>query len=730
MASFVSELRRRDVFRVGAAYAVAAWLLLQVADVVLPTFQAPIWVMQGVTVVLIIGFPLALIFAWLFDITPDGVRLDAGEERPELATRIKRRKIDFAIFGLMAVAIVVLVVDRVLTNELPAPIGAAGSIAVLPFENRSAVAEDAYFVDGIHDDILTQLSKLSAFEKVISRTSVEKYRGTTKSMAEIGQELGVTTILEGGVQRAGDRVRINVQLIEAETDTHQWAETYERQMTAENVFVLQAEIASAVANELQATLSSHERENLSRIPTTNIAALENYFRGNVELARRTTSSLRAAGSYFQTAIDLDPDFALAYIGLANVYNLRPYYAGTKWQDDIEQAESLIDKALRLNGSSAEAYEALGFSKSWTNNAEAEANFRKAIEFSPNNGTANSGLCDLLNVNLGRPADALQYCEKAYELDPLSPIIGSNLGWVQTGLGRYDDASIQFRQVLDTNPDFSNAYSDLAYLYSFALARGDEAIRYMRKAIELDPESPVSLAWLGHMYTDVGDVETARYWFEQAIRIGPDNSDAVYGLAILNWMAGSHSIAAEYARKAVDLAPNLGFALALIRDQSVSDGRWDDAREIYADRYPELINGQRPDITSRNFQPAVDLSMVLMQTRETERTNLLHRLVSQYIQTVPRTSPVNGFGIADVQIYAIRGEVPKALSTLRSAVDEGWRSGWAYFLKHDLNVQSIRDEPEFQAIVAELEADMTEHLERVRSWEAAGELAPIPDLLIQ
>lgn len=728
MASFVSELRRRDVFRVGAAYAVAAWLLLQVADVVLPIFEAPIWIMQAFTVVLLIGFPLALVFAWVFEITPDGVRPDAGKERPDLGTRIKRRKIDFAIFGLMAIAILVLVVDRVLMVGPLAKTGAARSVAVLPFENRSAVAEDAYFVDGIHDDILTQLSKLSAIEKVISRTSVEKYRDTSKSMLEIGQELGVTTILEGGVQRAGDRVRINVQLIAAATDNHQWAETYERQMTAENIFAIQAEIASAVAGALEAALTAEERNNLSVAPTANMEALENYFRGNNSLEDRTSSSLREAGTYFQNAIDLDPDFALAYVGLANVHNFLPYYAGTRWQDDIALAESLVDKSLELNSSLGEAYVALGYSKSWTDYSEAEAAFRNAIGLNPNNGSAHSAFCDLLNASLGRPAEALRYCEKAYELDPLSPSIVSNLGWVQTGLGRYDDALIQFRNVAEINPSSASAYADLAYLYSFSLAQGDEAIRYMRIAIELDPESPVSLAWLGHMYTDLGDIETARYWFEQAMRIGPDNSDAAYGLAIVNGIDENDSIAAEFARIAFDLAPTLGFPLELIRDQALKAGRLDEARALYAEHYPELISAERPDITSRNFQPAVDVSLVLMAKGESERAQLLLRLVSQYIQTVPRTSPANGYGIADVQSYAIRGEANKALSTLRSAVDEGWRSGWVHFLKHDLNVDSIRNEPEFQAIVAELEADMAEKLERVRSWEAAGELAPIPALL--
>ena len=225
MKSFYDELKRRNVIRVGAGYAFVAWLLIQVADVLLPIFEMPSWLLRTLTIVLIAGFPLALIFAWLFELTSEGVRPDSGKQEIDPGSRIRRRKVDFGLFILMAIAILLLATDRFTILE-PESTPTGKSIAVLPFENRSAVAEDAYFVDGIHDDILTQLAGLSAFSKVISRTSVAQYRDTQKTMPEIGRELGVNTLLEGGVQRAGDRIRINVQLIDAVTDEHLWAQTW------------------------------------------------------------------------------------------------------------------------------------------------------------------------------------------------------------------------------------------------------------------------------------------------------------------------------------------------------------------------------------------------------------------------------------------------------------------------------------------------------------------------
>ncbi len=248
MAGLFAELKRRNVFRVGLAYAIVAWLLVEVASVVLPTFKAPEWVMQVFTFLVILGFPLALIFAWAFELTPEGIKREAEVDRAESITHVTGRKLDFAIIGLLVIAVVYFAVDKfVLQGETEqASVVREKSIAVLPFENLSQDATNEPFTIGIHDDILTQISKISAL-KVISRTSVMEYSDTTKNLKTIGAELGVATVLEGGVQRAGDRVRINVQLIDAATDEHLWADTYDRRLTAANIFAIQTEIATAIA---------------------------------------------------------------------------------------------------------------------------------------------------------------------------------------------------------------------------------------------------------------------------------------------------------------------------------------------------------------------------------------------------------------------------------------------------------------------------------------------------
>ena len=268
MAPVWAELKRRNVVRVAVAYAIVGWLLIEVSSTVFPLVQLPDWTVTFVTMLVLLGYPLALILAWAYELTPEGIKSTKSVEPVESITHATGRKLDFIIIGVMGLAIMFLLIDNYLlvVEEVPAIVSTPTetpiedgpapsfipdrkSVAVLPFANRSNDANDAFFVDGIHDDILTHIAKISSL-KVISRTSVMGYRDTTKNVKTIGEELGVATLLEGGVQRAGDSVRINVQLIDANTDEHLWAETYDRVLTTQNIFAIQTEIGIAISEEL------------------------------------------------------------------------------------------------------------------------------------------------------------------------------------------------------------------------------------------------------------------------------------------------------------------------------------------------------------------------------------------------------------------------------------------------------------------------------------------------
>jgi len=491
--SFIEELKQRNVFRVGIAYLVVAWLVLQLADIVLDNIDAPTWVFQTILLLLVIGFPVALVFAWAFELTPDGLKKEKDVDRSASVTPVTGRKLDFFIIGALALALVFVVIKYVLPPEvsenqrtiavLPfdnrsaeeenAAFFADGvhdelltrlseirdprSIAVLPFDNRSADEENAaFFADGVHDELLTRLSKIHDL-RVISRTSVMQYRdNTTRNMRQIGAELGVGSILEGGVQRAGNAVRINVQLINAQTDIHLWANTYDAELTATNIFEIQTEISTAIANALRATLSPDEQKRIAAVPTENTEALEAYFIGRYQYLDldRSADSLAKAIAQFEHAIALDPNFALAYSGLAEASMQFPFFAETA--DPVLVSMEVADaaqKAIDLEPDSPDALAVLALSNlrydyDWEG---AEQLFQDALRIEQTNITALHWYSHLLSWQ-GRHPAALAMAKRGLAADPL---------WMQTHLvltlaqaGQWDEAFALGEETLRQDGNYS------------------------------------------------------------------------------------------------------------------------------------------------------------------------------------------------------------------------------------------------------------------------------------
>ena len=378
--SLIKELKRRNVFKVGIAYLVSSWLIIQVADILLENIGTPAWVLQTIFVVLGVGFFIAMFFAWAFELTPEGVKREKEVDRSQSIAPQTGKKLNNTILVLMALAIGYLLFDKFSAPAQPGsdhfsqqnsdqstnaneksaltPIEAIAqaeteaeptisrqSIAVLPFVNRSRKEDDEFFVEGMHDDLLTNLARISAL-KVISRTSVLRYKNTELPIPEIARELGVATIMEGAVQRSGNTVRINVQLIDANTDEHLWAEIFDRELTAENLFAIQSEISEKIASALEATLSPREQQAISDRPTENLAAYNAYLLGRQLMARRGTEDLTRAQQEFQRATELDPGFALARVGVAETANLLGGNNRLSFPETMAMMEDAANKALR------------------------------------------------------------------------------------------------------------------------------------------------------------------------------------------------------------------------------------------------------------------------------------------------------------------------------------------------------------------------------------------------
>src|SRR5262249_21854673 len=342
LMNFFSELKRRNVYKVAVAYAVAAWLTIQAASIFLPAFNAPQWAMQIVLLILVVGFPIALVFSWAFEITPEGIVRESDVEAGESITHHTGRKI-VALTIVLAVIAAGLFLFQLIRARSTSPWAATitnKSIAVLPFDNLSRDPDNAYFVEGIQDEILTRLAKIADL-KVIARSSTQRFQNKA-DLPQIAQQLGVAHLLEGSVQKVNDQVRINVQLIKAANEAHLWAEVYDRKLT--DIFAVETEIAKTIADTLQAKLSGSEQHAIAARPTENTEAHQLYLKGRFFWNKRTAADLRKSIDYFNQAIAIDPNYALAYAGVADAYVVLPGYGGGTPPDCYPKAKAAAKKS--------------------------------------------------------------------------------------------------------------------------------------------------------------------------------------------------------------------------------------------------------------------------------------------------------------------------------------------------------------------------------------------------
>jgi TolB-like protein/Tfp pilus assembly protein PilF len=505
--SFFAELKRRNVYKVAVAYIVAGWALSQGIAQVFPVFDIPNWAIRLIVLLIILGLPIALILAWMFELTPEGVkRTETADAMPGIARRKKHAWIYIVVIGaLFSIGLFFLGGymarnSRASFNEV-----AAKSIAVLPFDNLSRDPDNAYFAEGVQDEILTRLAKVADL-KVISRTSTQHFKSTPENLPQIAKQLGVTNILEGSVQKAKDQVRVNVQLINALTDAHLWAEIYDRKLT--DIFSVESDIAKTIADTLQAKLTGSEQTAMSKKPTENSAAYELYLKGRFFWNKRTGNDLKTAANYFQRAIDADPSYANAYAGLAQSYLLIPLFGAGMPRDFFPKASDAARRAIELDETSAEGHAALAnlYCMDDFNPPASEKEFQRAIALDPNYATAHHWFSNSLLVTMGRFDEAIKEGKRAVELDPLSLIINADLGSTLMLSRRYDDAIAQLRSTLALDPNFAYAHWNLGEaLY----LKGDStgAIADYEKAASLDNDPEIQ-ALLARAYAETGKKEQA------------------------------------------------------------------------------------------------------------------------------------------------------------------------------------------------------------------------------
>ena len=509
--SFFEELSRRNVFRVAIGYVITVWLLLQVVDLVLENVNAPDWVMQVFMLALAIGFPLAVFFAWAFEMTPEGVKREADVDRSKSITTKTGRKMDRNIIIAMALALAYFAYDKFFSQETvhtpqptssvsttiaePTPPGDSVSIqsteksvAVLPFVNMSDDKENEYFSDGISEELLNVLVQVKGL-RVPSRTSSFTFKNSTKKLSEIGQELQVDHILEGSVRKANDRIRVTAQLIEVNSDTHLWSETYTRKL--DDIFAVQDEIAQAIVAALKITLTGKNKTPIQSHSTADVDAYNKYLLGRHLWNQRSPDSLLAATKPLSKATALDPTFGKAWAALADAYVLIPEYGAGSIDEYIPLAHHAIEKALAINPESAQALTTSAYIKFMYDYdlPGAHANFEKAIANDPGYATAHHWYGELLAVE-GKIDAALDQVKIAYRADPLAPIMLHTMGWFLTFADRLEEAHTKFIEALEIDPHFQNSIGNLITV-NMMMSRFDQARARLNEhssLLEYDPAS--------------------------------------------------------------------------------------------------------------------------------------------------------------------------------------------------------------------------------------------------
>jgi TolB-like protein/Tfp pilus assembly protein PilF len=733
--SIIAELKRRNVFRVGAAYGIVAWLLVEMASVVLPALRLPEWTLTLLVFLVIAGFPLALILAWAFELTPEGIKLEADVDRTDTITSKTGRKFDFAIIGLLVLAVVYFAVDKIAPETEPEPVEAIvevasaegtkareKTIAVLPFVNMSKDPDNEYFSDGLSETLLHKLAQVSSL-RVAARTSSFAFKGQNADIRTIGEQLGVATIIEGSVQKSGDRLRIIAQLIDVADGSHLWSKNFDR--PEEDLFAIQDEIAKEVAAALEVTLLGEESARLSQRSAGNLESYDAYLKGLASSNRNGVTDFKEAIRHYQRAVEIDPGNALAHVGLAAGHLSLFDWGALSFEEAHRKAERELTTALALDPDSDGAYVVLGYLKQLMGDLQvAESAYEHAGALNPNNSRARHYFADALLGAAGRPQEALEQIEVAIELDPLRPGIAATRTLALAWLGREEEWKAQLAEAIEQHPDDPITYWTPGWI---ARTDGqlDETIRWFRETAKRDPENPIWPAFVAMYLIQMGADREAESWVDLAHFLGPDS---------YQWLRARFRLA-RFRQKPEAMRDSalrlLSGVYRLTYQEYLHFYEWlrwlqltePDLTLAYYERfYPQLLR-QIPGVNPFNHAAAISLAHQQLRRGARDEADRLLEAASAVVEAMPWQSLSPD---TRAMIYTLQGDYERALAELRSVIDRVVPLGWRH-LEWEPVYKPLRSHPEFREMIAELKADKTLalQLERLRKMERNGELAVHP-----
>ena len=649
------------MLRVGALYAGASWLLVQVATQVFPFFDIPNWAVRWVVIATVIGFPVALILSWFYELTPQGLKLESEIAADRTIERSHRGKLDRWIIAVLSLAVVVLLTSLFVKREdAPEADKQTGrSIAVLPFESLSDDKANAYFALGIQDEILTRLSKIGAL-RVISRTSTARYSSNPDNLTEIADKLGVDHVLEGSVQKAGDSVRINVQLIHAASDAHVWAETYERKL--DDVFSVEGEVAQAIAEALNTKLSGAEHQALSHLPTRNPEAYDAYLRGLSYETRYVGDAYSDAYRHYKKAVAADPEFALAWAHLAMVQSYRYLNGYDHTAEALAEIKAAADKSMQLQPELGEAWLARGYYeyRGRSDYDAAIAAFEAASRRLPNSGEAIAAIA-YTQRRQAKWNEALANLQKAAQIDP------QNISYITA----------------------------IAEIYH-SLHRYGETQAAIDRAIELAPDRPELRGQKADYYRSAGDLVSA----QKIIDGLPDTPDLVMYRAQLKLFQRDYASLVTLTRRMlalhdIDMGDQLPSLYSLLGASLLFSRQKDLAREAFLESRRLALELRKRGADSLSLAGNLGLTEAGLGNREAALAEA-RRCVElagpdRYMQ--PQTQ------VMKAQIEALAGEQESAIAVLPKLLRE---PGGVHIgdLRYSPIWDQLRGDPRFAALIAE------------------------------
>ena len=669
---FLAELQRRNVYKVAVAYAVVSWLLIQIATQIFPVFEIPTWAVRLIILALALGFPVALVLAWAYELTPEGVKRTEEINPQQSISRSTGRKLDFAIIGVLVAVIAVLAFQRYGGGKPPGPAIPEKSIAVLPFENRSEEKANAYFADGIQDEILTRLSKISDL-KVISRSSTQHYKSAPDNLGEIGKQLGVANLLEGSVQKVGNTVRVNVQLIRAATDEHLWAESYNRQL--DDIFSVESEVAGAIADQLNVRLSGAERRELADRPTKNSEAHDAYLRG-LSLSERSwllDADATQAMQSFENAVRLDPNFALAWARLSRMHSIIFQYSDAS-ATRRNSAREALQKALQLQPNLLEAQLAEGY-----------YNYRVVHDYDR----------------------ALEILQRVHLKWPNNPEAPRALALVARRQARWDESLRYFREALELDPRNIQTLTT-ASLTAQSMRQYELAFQWIDRALDIAPTDNSALAEKAGIYQVLGQLDKADAVLAR-MHVDASNETAVGIIARQHLLRHDFRSGAAFLESSlVELDPTRRLEhaeyLSLLANFQQLDGDEAGAKSNYTrcrDEMESLLRQQpdNPKVMSWLAFAHAGLgdkeSALKLQEEALEKLRIANNLFER---------PIYEEGLA--QLQAQFGDEDRAITALQRLLSTNGATITLALLRLDPAWNSLRDNPRFQALTVDKAPETT------------------------